>query len=141
MPSTGIAILDAGALYAALDRSDRQHEVCASLLRAGERRLVLPSMVLAEVCYLVETRLGPAVEARFLQSVEAFDLECPTPTDLRRMAELVRQYAEFPLGGTDASIVALAERIKIDTILTLDRRHFASVKPAHCESFRILPEG
>ena len=61
------------------------------------------------------------------------------PDDLVRMAELVRQYANLPLGATDASIVALAERLDARTIITLDRRHFAAIRPRHCEQFEVLP--
>ncbi len=56
------------------------------------------------------------------------------------MAELMRQDADFPLGAPDASIVALAERLETDVIITLDRRHFSAIRPRHCEHFRLLPE-
>ena len=36
-----------------------------------------------------------------------------TAADLTRSAELVEQYADLPLGGTDACLVALAERLGI----------------------------
>jgi predicted nucleic acid-binding protein len=55
------------------------------------------------------------------------------------MADLVAQYADFPLGGTDASAIALAERVGATVIVTLDRRHFAAVKPRHREAFELLP--
>jgi predicted nucleic acid-binding protein len=55
------------------------------------------------------------------------------------MAELVEQYADFPLGGKDASVIALAERLEAPTIVTLDRRHFAAVAPRHREAFELLP--
>ena len=55
------------------------------------------------------------------------------------MAELVEKYADFPLGGTDASVIALAERLGAPIILTLDRRHFAAIAPSHCEAFELLP--
>ena len=73
------------------------------------------------------------------RAAEAFQIEAPTPPDLRRMAELVEQYSDLPLGGTYASIVALAERLGAATIITLDRLHFGSVKPKHVESFKLLP--
>jgi uncharacterized protein len=57
-----------------------------------------------------------------------------------RIAELVRQYANFPLGGTDASVVALAERLNTDLRITLDRRHFSAIRPRHCAAFRLFPE-
>ncbi len=85
-------------------------------------------------------RPGPAVEARFLGSLAELDVEAPAPDDWRRIAELVMCYADFPLGGTDASVVALAERLDTDVVVTLDRRHFSAVRPRHCQSLRLLPE-
>lgn len=81
----------------------------------------------------------PLAESAFLRGLSAFDIEGPAPEDLDRMAELVKRYADFPLGGTDASSIVLAERIGATVIITLDRRHFAAVRPHHTESFEILP--
>jgi predicted nucleic acid-binding protein len=67
------------------------------------------------------------------------DVEGPNRDDFARMAELVETYADFPLGGTDASVVALAERLRAPIILTLDRRHFGAITPRHCEAFELLP--
>jgi predicted nucleic acid-binding protein len=55
------------------------------------------------------------------------------------MAELVRRYADFPLGAADASVVAVAERLETARIATLDHRHFRAVRPAHCDAFELLP--
>ena len=96
-------------------------------------------MVAAEVCYLLQ-RFDTRYEAAFLDGLTNFEVLAPEPDDWHRMAELVRRYADFPLGGTDASVVALAERLNTDTVITLDRRHFGAIRPRHCESFRLLPE-
>ena len=55
------------------------------------------------------------------------------------MAELVEQYASLPLGGSDASVIALAERLQVDKVATLDRRHFTVVRPRHRASLTLLP--
>jgi predicted nucleic acid-binding protein len=126
-------------LYAAVDRSDEQHEACVHELGREDLLFVIPALVVAEASYLVETRLGPAVEATFLRGLAEYDVEGPAPDDFTRMAELVDRYASFPLGGTDASLIALAERSGARLILTLDRRHFGAVKPSHVEAFELLP--
>jgi hypothetical protein len=138
MPS--IAIVDANILYAAADRDDRFHSSAVSLLSRSDLALVIPAMAVAEVTYLLATRLGPHAEARFLSGLRDFDVRAPEPDDWPRIAELLRQYADFPLGGTDASVIALAERMKTDIIITLDQRHFRTVRPRHCDKFRLLPE-
>ncbi len=134
-----LAIVDAGPLYAAADADDDDHEACLAVLSRGDLRLVVPALVVAEATYFVGRRLGPLAESAFLRGLSAFDIEGPAPEDLDRMAELVKRYADFPLGGTDASSIVLAERIGATVIITLDRRHFAAVRPHHTESFEILP--
>ena len=57
-----------------------------------------------------------------------------------RIAALVEQYGDFPLGGTDASVVALAERLNADTIVTLDQRYVGAIRPQHRGSFLLLPD-
>jgi predicted nucleic acid-binding protein len=128
-----LAIVDAGPLYAAADADDEAHHASVSALSRGDLRLIVPALVIAEASYFVGRRLGPGAEGKFLRGLEALDVESPAPEDFPRIAELVEQYADFPLGGTDASAVALAERIGAGLIVTLDRPHFAAVKPRHRE--------
>ena len=135
-----IAVVDAGPLYAAVDASDDDHARSLAALERVDLRLVIPTLVVAEVTYVVGKRLGPRIEAGFLRGLGELDIEQPTPEDWTRIAELLELYAEFPLGGTDASVVALAERLETDIVITLDRRHFAAIKPRHCPAFRLLPE-
>jgi uncharacterized protein len=62
-----------------------------------------------------------------------------SPDDLTQMGELVRTYADFPLGAVDASVLAVAERFGVDRIATLDRKHFTVVKPRHVPALTLLP--
>jgi predicted nucleic acid-binding protein len=39
----------------------------------------------------------------------------------------------------DATVVAIAERLKIQRILTTDCRDFSLVRPRHCKEFELLP--
>ena len=134
-----IAICDTGPLFAAADGDDAQHSASLRVLRDGALQLVIPALVVAELTYFIASRLGAAAEARFLAALGAMEVEPPFGSDWARMAELVQQYADLRLGGTDASIVALAERLNVTTIVTLDRRHFAAVRPLHAETFTLLP--
>ena len=134
-----IAVVDSGPLYAAADLDDADHDAVLSALANDDLHLVVPTMVVAEVTYFLGSRLGAAAEARFLAGLADMDVEAPSPADWPRMAELVAQYADFPLGGTDASVIALAERLGTPTIVTLDRRHFSAVRPRHCDALTLLP--
>ena len=134
-----LVVVDTGPLYAVVDEDDADHARCRAVLERAEHRLIIPTLVIAEAAYLIGTRLGPDIEARFLTSLTRMHVEAPTPDDWPRIADLVKQYADFPLGGADASIVALAERLDIETLVTLDDRHFRAVRPRHRKAFRLLP--
>lgn len=59
--------------------------------------------------------------------------------DWERVAELTEKYADSDPGGVDSSLVAIAERLGITTIASLDRRHFGSVRPKHTPAFVLVP--
>jgi predicted nucleic acid-binding protein len=134
-----LVVVDSGPLYASVDRNDADHEVCAAQLLRPDLDLVVPALVVAEVTYLIGLRLGPAIESRFLGGLVDVRVEAPFPEDWERIAELVSRYRDFPLGGTDASVVTLAERLNTDLVLTLDERHFRAIRPRHCPALRLLP--
>jgi predicted nucleic acid-binding protein len=120
---------------------DRDHEACLTLLESHPGPLIVPQLIVTEVAYLLETRLGAEAEVRFLGDLAAGNLntEPVQPVDWIRIAELVAVYRDLPLGTVDASIVASAERLGVVQLATLDRRHFTVVRPAHAEAFEILP--
>lgn len=140
-----VILFDTGPIVASAVKKDQHHRACVDLLtglRLAKRRLLLPATVSAEVGYLLESYSGPTEEARFLHGVADGDFEPIdlTDEDYGRMSELVEQYADLPLGTTDASVIAIAERLGIDEIATLDRRHFSVVRPRHVNAFTLLPE-
>jgi predicted nucleic acid-binding protein len=134
-----LAIVDTGPLYASLDLDDDDHEASVEALSKPDLRLVIPVLVVAEVGYLAATRLGPDVEAKFVATLSELDVETPLPQEWTRIAQLIHQYASFPLGATDASVIALAERLQTPHVITLDRRHFHAVRPGHCDALQLVP--
>ena len=135
-----LAIVDTSAVYAALDVREQSHRDCAEALLQSDFQIVFPALVVAEACYLVGSRLGAPAEAAFVASLAENDVRAPMAADWPRIGELVRQYSDFPLGAVDASVIALAERLETDIVITLDRRHFSAVRPRHCEHLRLLPQ-
>jgi uncharacterized protein len=84
---------------------------------------------------------GARVEALFLTAVADGDFELVdlTNADVRRPAQLVQTYGDMPLGTTDATVIALAERLGVQEVATLDRRHFGVVRPSHVPALTLLP--
>ncbi|SNT25782.1 hypothetical protein SAMN05421642_11258 [Rhodococcoides kyotonense] len=86
-------------------------------------------------------RVDHETEAEFLSSLatDAFQVLDLEPADYSRCSELVLQYGDLPLGTTDASVVALAERHNVTRVATIDHRHFQVVRPNHLDYFELLP--
>jgi predicted nucleic acid-binding protein len=132
-------LCDTGILYALADRDDVWHARATRFIEKQRQVLLAPVTVLPEVAYLLRTRLGPSAERAFADSLAAGELavENLSQRDLTRTAELL---AEQPfLGLVDASIVAIAERLKLETLVTTDRRDFGRVHPRHVDAFQLLP--
>ena len=133
--------MDAGPLYAYVDADDGHHDACRELLETYPGPLLVPTLVVTEVDYLISTRLGADAEVRFLGDLAAGVLlaEPVQPADWLRIAQLVAEYRDLPLGAADASVVAAAERLGIIQVATIDHRHFTVVRPRHVGAFELLP--
>lgn len=134
-------LVDTGPLVAAANEADRLHDVCARTLADTRPPRLVSGLVIAEASYLLVRAGGAGAEAPFLRSfhdgfLELADLEAG---DLLRAADLVEQYADLRLDAADACTVALAERLDIVDVATIDN-DFRVVVPAHAEAFRIVPE-
>ena len=87
-------------------------------------------------------KIGAFAEVAFLEAVVegSFEMLDLTRPDVVRVMELVTRYRDLPLGTTDASVIALAERLGTNEIATLDHRHFRVVRPNHVRALTLLPE-
>ena len=134
-------VVDAGPLYAAAATQDKDHRRCVELLVRAKGPLLVPELVVTEVSYLLSDRIGPHAELAFARALAAGELiaEPVLDPEWERIAELLEQYQDLPLGMADASLVALAERHDAKQIATLDHRHLGVVRPRHTPSFTLLP--
>jgi predicted nucleic acid-binding protein len=134
-------VLDTGPLLAAVDAADPDHPECAALIGDAQEDLIVPALVLAELDYWCHKRLGADVWIAFLDDVlaGAYRVESPREADLQRCRELQATYLDLRLGVTDASVIALVERLNEPKVATLDHRHFGTVRPAHVDALRLVP--
>ncbi len=134
------ALLDTGFLLAVIDADDNFHPACAAALEA-EPTPLLPDVVLPELAYLILRELGYQTLTTFLRSVAAGELVQvkSTPQDLARAADILEKYADNRVDFVDCAIVAMAERLNLRKILTVDRRHFTIFRPSHCDYFEVAP--
>ena len=132
-------LVDTGLLYALADRRDAWHARVRQYLRSHPDTLLAPVTILPEVASLLRERIGGHAELAFVQSVAKGEVavEGLGRRDVTRAVELMSAYDW--LGFVDATVVAVAERLKMSFVATTDRRHFSAVRPAHTERFTLVP--
>lgn len=133
-------LLDTSCLYALLDKDDRHHKDTIKFAETTNETLLIPEIILPEISYLVNKYLGVEVEVKLLSSIKEGELALETflPADLERVIEVISTYKDKKIGFVDASIVAIAERLNITKIFTLDK-HFRIIRPRHIATFEIYP--
>jgi uncharacterized protein len=135
-----VILLDTSGLLAALDSAQRRHDEAAASLRAATPPLLLSPFVLAELDYLLATRVSEAARMSLLGEIElgAYELQPFAPADIRNATAVIKRHADLGISLADASIVVLAVRHATRDVLTLDERAFR-VLDANRKPFRLLP--
>ncbi len=133
-------LLDTSGLLAALDSAQNAHHEAAECLADANAVLLLSPFVLAELDYLLATRVGERARTSLLAEVGrgAYQLQPFSGEDVARARKVIERYADLGVSLADASIVVLAERHAARTVLTLDERHFRVLK-ADRKPFALLP--
>lgn len=132
-------LADTSGIIALLDRDDRHHNAALEIVQT--ETILAPTTILPEVDYLTNKYLGERVAKAFLEDIVqgAFSYLPVDINDIEQALKVMERYQDVPLGLVDASLVALAERYRIQRILTLDRRHFSLIKPEKIAYFELLP--
>ena len=134
MPSV---LVDASALIALLDRRDAHHAACVETLDAITDPLVTVLPALTEAAHLLGDS-PRAVDAIFdMVEDDAIDVAPIEEVDLRRMKALMRKYRDLPMDFTDAALVRVAEREKINRILSFDAHFDAYALPSRTRFVRL----
>lgn len=134
------AVADTGFIVALTNSSDLFHNSAREIF-ANFSQIILPQTTLTEICFLLRRDVGGTIVSRFLDrlSYSRIQLVNLNDNDIKRTAQLLRQYQDSRIDFVDASVMAVAERLNILTILTLDRRDFGIVRPEKWDFFELLP--
>jgi len=132
-------LADTSGVIALLDRRDRHHREVVSLV--SQLQLVIPVSILPEVDYMATKYLGEQVSRAFFEDINsgAFTYLGMDTSDILKATEIMTIYADIPIGFVDASVASLADRHRIQNILTLDRRHFNIIQSTQFQNFNLLP--
>lgn len=135
-------IVDTGPLVAIADADDRHHRVCVDLVAGDVGPLLTTALVVAEAGWLIRRQLSIEAEVALYRSIAAAQLhiEPLSERDWDRVGDLLEQYSDLGLDAADASVVAVAERLGLTTVATLDVPDFHVVRPRHCPAFTLVPQ-
>src|SRR5208337_1984403 len=118
------ALVDTGAILAFLDENDRWHTACVEAFAQVRFPLLTSEAVLTELFHFVGGRFHrEEITWKFVRS-GALTLGTITDADLPALSQLMRQYHDRPMDFADATLVHLAERESLTTILTVDVSDF-----------------
>ena len=128
-------------MLAALDRSEPMHLPARGVLEPDPGPLVLSPFVLAELDYLLATRVGMRAELALLAEVAAgrYELAAFDQGDVAAARAVVASHGDLDIGLADASIVVLAGKFRTNRVLTLDERHFRALRTPDGKPFELLP--
>lgn len=134
-------IVDTSALLAYFDRSEPDHTAVSTVIDQLTDPLVVSPYIIAELDYLVATRIGVTAELAVLRELAGGAWELPEfgMLELRLATAIVENYRDQAVGVADASNVVLADRYHTHEILTLDHRHFKVLRPLDGGTFTVVP--
>jgi predicted nucleic acid-binding protein len=136
-----VIVLDTSGLLAALDPDQRHHPPASRVLQADPGPFLLSPFILAELDYLLLTRVGAQAERALLDDVAggAYDLVPVDADHVAKAAALIGRYEALRIGLADASIAVIAAMAQTTRVLTLDERHFRAMQPLWGKAFELLP--
>lgn len=133
-------LIDAGPLIAIFNRNDQHHRVCVDIVQSLDSTFYTTLPVVTEAMHVAGARLGWVAQNALWKLVLRGDLllEHPTLHDLSRMQTLMTQYRDQPMDFADASLVALAERLSLVKVFTVDRRDFSVYRLEGKKAFTVI---
>ncbi len=133
-------ILDTGPVVGLLSEADEHHAASVSAIAASGRRgrkLCTTWEVVGEAYTLFRTRIAPGRSAEAALVVlrwakeSGIELLAVDESDHKRAAAILERYSQLRLSYVDALLLAIAERHRMEELITVDLRHFGAVKVAH----------
>jgi uncharacterized protein len=136
-----VIVIDTSGLLAALDPDQRHHEPASRALRSDPGPFLLSPFILAELDYLLLTRVGARAERALLDEVAggAYDLAPFDAGDVAEAVAVIGRHEDLRIGLADASVAVVAASARTTRLLTLDERHFRPMRPLWGEAFVLLP--
>ena len=131
-------VLDTNVVVALYDAADPDHTLVADWVMALDEDLVATPLAVAEMDYLVRERGGTDAQATLWRDLDDGAYGVRWWADALTETLTIARRHPF-VGLTDASLVALAGRLRTQRIATVDQ-HFRSLTTPAGEPFVLLPD-
>lgn len=134
-------IADTSGLLAYYNAAESVHGSVRAAVESANEPLIVSPFVIAELDYLLATRVGVVAELAVLGELAsgAYELPALTAADIAACAQIMQKYRDQQIGVADASLVVLADRFNTRSVLTLDHRHFDVLRTLRGERFVVVP--
>jgi predicted nucleic acid-binding protein len=136
-----VIVVDTSGLLAAFGHDTYAYLDARAAYENDPGPFIMSPFVLAELDYMLLSRAGLDAELQLLREVAGgvFELAAFSQADVAQAVMVAERYRDLRVGVADASIVVLAARYQTTRVLTLNERHFRTMKPLHGDAFTILP--
>ena len=133
-------LLDTGPLVAILHKRDAQHMRCIRTMKDLRGGLVTCWPVLTEAAWLL--RMHPRAIQRLMDGVSSGAyLLAELPKEAAKwIGTFLARYGSQRAQLADAALMYLAERERIETVFTLDRRDFSLYRLTSGRTLQMVPE-
>jgi uncharacterized protein len=137
--ATNGVLVDTGPLVAILSKRDQYHRECISAARIVHGPFFTSWPVVAEAAYLLRSRAEKI--DKLLTRIRAGKLRLwqLDVADIKGISAILRQYTDQDLDLADATMMYLAERERIETVFTVDKRHFALYRTSQGKHLSLVP--
>jgi predicted nucleic acid-binding protein len=132
-------LIDASALIALVDTADRWHSACLEAATSLSHPVATTTAILTEFFHFRGQPLHHLRAAWRLARSHSIKVLPIGDEDLPELERLMLKYADTPMDFADATLVRLAEREGLTTILTVDR-DFEVYRIGGRKAFRVLPK-
>lgn len=131
-------LLDTGPLVAVLDAADQWHRQCVDLWASVADRCLTTEAIVTEASHLVGRAGATSLPLDLLLAarIPVVSLE---RAGHEHAVRLMQRHRDVPMDYADATLVVVADALRIDTVFTMDRRGFRTYRRAAGTGFEILP--
>lgn len=132
-------LIDSGAIVALIHTNDPWHGACVKEFERLHLPLATTTAVLAEVFHFAGKHPRGVAAAWKLVRSGAIVVLPIVGDDLASLERLMSRYADRPMDFADATLVHVAKRESLSTILTIDHDDFETYRIHGKKRFRVVP--